>query len=70
MDAPSPTERERALAHWHAQGFEQRYALQLACYREELLRPFEAMLEDYEALGDQRVTKQLTHIIQTIRGVP
>jgi hypothetical protein len=45
-----------------------RHALHLACYREELLRPFDAMLEDYAALRDERVVEDLKRILETARG--
>ena len=70
---PNPNERERDLARW-AMGSDEaareRYARILAHYREEIVRPFEELMHDYQAIGDDRVTRDLTRLIQTIRGAP
>ena len=70
MTAPTPNPRERALAAWahRDEPLAARHALHLANYREELLRPFDEMLADYDALGDERVVEHLTRIIRTLRG--
>lgn len=73
MDVPEPNDRERDLALWvvgQDEAARVRYARILAHYREELLRPFDDMLQDYHAIGDARVTTDLTRIIETLRGVP
>lgn len=68
---PAPNRRELELGHWaHGDDIARRlrHSLHLAHYREELLAPFEAMLEDYEALGDERVVEELRRLLETARG--
>jgi hypothetical protein len=69
---PEPNRRELELGRW-AHGDDEprrlRHSLHLSCYREELLRPFDAMLEDYASLGDTRVVDDLKRILETARGM-
>ncbi len=70
---PDPNRRERELGEWAYGDDPQhalRHSLRLASYREELLKPFDAMLEDYATLKDQRVVEDLLRILQTARGEP
>jgi hypothetical protein len=46
------------------------FAGTLARYREELIKPFEELRRDYEALGDKRVERELDDLIRTARGRP
>lgn len=66
----NPNERERDLARWvHGDSAETvRLAALLAHYREELLRPFDEMRTDYTALGDVRVSDDLSRLLVTSRG--
>lgn len=69
--APAPNRRELELGHWaHGDDIARRlrHSLHLAQYREELLGPFEAMLEDYASLGDERVVDELRRLLETARG--
>ncbi len=68
---PAPNRRELELGHWaHGDDIARRlrHSLDLARYREELLGPFEEMLADYEALGDERVVNDLLRLLETARG--
>lgn len=62
--------REQDLARWvHGDTPEgARLAAHLARYREELLRPFEEMGQDYTTLGDMRVSEDLRRLLVTARG--
>lgn len=57
---------ETRLAYAHG---EEPIAVVLARYRELVLAPFDALREDYEALGDARVSRHLDELLRAARGV-
>jgi hypothetical protein len=67
-----PTSRECEIADVYADSEEaaRLYAQMLADFREELLRPFDELLRDCEAMRDERMAKWLDALLRTARGTP
>lgn len=72
----TPNQRERTLVtEWlevdaPAGQYPEHVMRLLAAYRQELLKPFEELRVDFEALGDERVVRFLDELLVTARGEP
>lgn len=66
-----PTDRERDLAAWIEAECPEREEVErrLVALREDLLRPFDELRRDVEALRDSKMTKWLDDLLRTARGL-
>lgn len=70
MTASTPRERELADCYADTDELAALYAQMFADYREEILRPFDELLRDFDALHDHRSSKWVRDLLKTARGMP
>lgn len=71
MSSLRPTERERDLAAWIDDECPPREQVEqlLVELREDLLRPFEELRRDVEAMRDTKMAKCLEDLLKAARGM-